>query len=162
MTVAERIDDKPVSRIVETYADMLACATHPATRLGFLDAQAGKPFDHDDILRRIKQETPAGALKRLGWDVDWIDQPSFALAQCRYEEGRLLVTDKGLRCRAWGHPDFPPKQVLDWLRKEFAQRLAELPPRPSIPIVPGSIVAALRGETPPLLERMCPTTSREG
>jgi hypothetical protein len=148
----ERIDDAPVNRKAKSYADYFAIVTHPAVRIGFLDAQNGRAFDHDHIIARIKNETPKGALKRLGWEADLFDHATVALAQYRYEEGRLLVTSEGLKCKAWGHPDFPPAQVrnLIWT---FAERdRAEMPSSP--PTTGGSIVAALRGPTPPLLERM--------
>ena len=87
---------------------------HPAFRLGFLDAQRGHPVDHDDIVRRIQNETPPSALKRIGWDwLAWTAPTTkdVEVAQYRYEEGRLAVRQFGLKCRAWGHPDFPPAQV---------------------------------------------------
>lgn len=115
---------KPVAaRAPGDVAERLAIVTHPAVRLGFLDAQRGKPIDHDHILDRIERETPTSALKRLKWSrslraslfPDGLDQA--ALAQYRYEEGRLLVKMAGLRCRSWNHPDYPPAQVVDFCLK---------------------------------------------
>lgn len=112
---------KPVSgEPPKDFARRWACVTHPACRLGFLDALAGKPIDHDRILERIERETPQAALKRLGWvHADLLGtfrESEAALAQYRYEEGRQLVIEFGMRCRAWGRPDYPPKQVVDLCR----------------------------------------------
>lgn len=122
--------DAPVSEIAATLGDLWQCVIHPAFRIGFLDARDGRPFDHDKILQRIDAETPAGALKRLGWKsidlfagADIFGKDSAAekqarrceLAQYRYEEGRMLFREFGVRCKAWGHPDFPPAQVRAYL-----------------------------------------------
>jgi hypothetical protein len=112
--------DKPITGpIAQSFAERYAIATHPAFRLGFLDAQAGKPLDHDRIIDRIAAETPKRALERLGWKhpqaatLFHMDAREVSVAQYRYEEGRLAVIAKGARCKAWGHPDYPPKQVMD-------------------------------------------------
>ncbi|WP_128292051.1 hypothetical protein [Afifella aestuarii] len=103
-----------------------AIVTHPAFRLGFLDMQHGRPFDHEKIVERILAETPASALKRIGWDCDLhLLLGRTALSQARYEEGRLLQLIYGIRCRGWGHPDYPPRGVIDWLVKIS---LSESPP----------------------------------
>lgn len=108
---------KPVDdRRAETYGELWAIITHPAFRLGFLDASAGRPVNHDTILARIERETPTGALRRLGWAPSdglsfWGTDGATRVAQYRYEEGRLLFLDIGLRCKAWGHHDFPPAAV---------------------------------------------------
>jgi hypothetical protein len=94
--------------------------SHPATRLGFLDALAEKPLDHDRIADRIYWETPPGARHRLGWP-DYPPPEAIIVARYRYEEGRLLVKQEGLRCKAWGHPDFPPAQVMKYVRQRFGQ-----------------------------------------
>lgn len=117
-----RVSDKPVGDIApKDFAARMAIASHPAFRLGFLDAQRGKPIDHDHIMDRIDSETPATALRRIGWKrreaLPLFDNEralsQTALAQYRYEEGRLCVMQLGLKCKAWGHPDYPPKQVVD-------------------------------------------------
>lgn len=96
--------------------EMMRIVRHPAFRLGFLDAQRGLPLDHDRIIDRIYAETPHGALKRLGWG-GFLDCNSKAdLAQYRYEEGRIAVVEYGLSCKAWGHPDYPPRAVLAFVR----------------------------------------------
>jgi hypothetical protein len=122
------IIDAPVHKKAQTLGDLWQCVVHPAFRLGFLDARAGMPINHDQIVQRIFAETPAGALKRLGWLMPALfDGPdllgastvrhakSFELAQYRYEEGRTLFFEHGIRCKAWGHPDFPPSGVRDYL-----------------------------------------------
>jgi hypothetical protein len=101
-------------QIAENVAARLRIVSHPALRLGFLDAQSGRPFDHDDIVRRIQSETPESSLKRLGWDRGLFDDKTIEQAQYRYEEGRLLVIKYGLRCKSWNHPDFPPKALRDF------------------------------------------------
>lgn len=114
--------------VAEGYGELLAIVTHPAFRLGFLDAQLGRPFEHDRIMDRIDAETPASALARIGWKrnnepAGLFDTPEpsrrarVEIAQYRYEEGRLLVVSEGLRCKAWGHPDYPPRQVDDFIWK---------------------------------------------
>jgi hypothetical protein len=120
--------DKPVHEAAQTLSQLMGCVVHPAFRLGFLDARASRPIDHDKIMQRIFAETPAGSLKRLGWSVPQLFDGqnllgemsaqtalSFELAQYRYEEGRTLYLEHGIRCRAWGHPDFPPVAVRQYL-----------------------------------------------
>lgn len=110
---------KPVHGHVSSRSAALAIVTHPSVRLGFLDAQAGKPFDHDHIMDRIVAETPQRALVRIGWRPLLGAFDDVRVAQYRYEEGRLLVTQEGLRCRKWGHPDYPPAQVMDWIARKY-------------------------------------------
>lgn len=116
-------DDKPTKGRAVTIGDMMQCVTHPAFRLGFLDAQRGKPLDHDTIMDRIDAETPPNALNRLGFEsrpTSLFDEPSnnrVSLAQYRYEEGHRMVFEVGLKCKAWGHPDYPPAQVIEYIRK---------------------------------------------
>lgn len=130
---------KPVDQqLAQTFAEMWRIVTHPAFRLGFLDAMAGKPIEHDAILDRIAKETPAGALKRLGWHDDLFSPPATFLsvqfspvpiAQYRYEEGRQAVLDAGLRCKAWGHPDFPPAAVRRFIEAKAKERATAVPAR---------------------------------
>lgn len=124
-------DDKPVERHPITLGEMYGVVMHPAFRIGFLDARAGRAIDHDCIMDRIASETPEGALKRMAFDPwsaggdifsDPVDKlgarmKRVALAQYRYEEGRKLFLEFGVRCKAWGHPDFPPAQVRTFLPK---------------------------------------------
>jgi hypothetical protein len=124
--------DAPVYQKAMSLGDLWQCVVHPAFRIGFLDARAGRPPDHDRIMLRIFAETPAGALQRLGWSTAQLfDGPpdlfaigskqastsakSVELAQYRYEEGRTLYLEHGIRCKAWGHPDYPPVAVRDYL-----------------------------------------------
>lgn len=126
------VRQKPIGdKRPETFGEMLWIVEHPAFRLGFLDAQHGKPHNHDHIVERIAAETPINALRRLGWDALHIGHDLFGLAngrrveiaQYRYEEGRLAVVQWGLRCKAWGHPDFPPKRVIDKLLALSSERV---------------------------------------
>lgn len=111
----------PIKGKAQTYRSLWRIITHPAFRLGFLDAQAGKPPNHDEIARRILDETPPRALERLGWHEDRLfESDAIEKAQYRYEEGRLCVADLGLRCRAWGHPDYPPASIRDYIAKRAA------------------------------------------
>lgn len=129
--------DSPVHQKARTFGELYAIVQHPAFRLGFLDARAGRAMDHDTIMLRILAETPAGALKRLGWEkLPLIDGPDMfgvesaaaeaagkrvEVAQYRYEEGRILFVEHGVRCRAWGHPDFPPVAVTEFCRQRFKE-----------------------------------------
>ena len=119
-------DNDPLDGEVESFGEAMAIVCHPAFRLGFLDAQQGRPIDHFSILDRIYRETPQGALERLGWaETDWLVTDrviAAAVAECRYEEGRLLHLEAGARCKAWGHPDYPPRAVMDYLIERFAPR----------------------------------------
>ena len=92
----------------------LRIVSHPALRLGFLDAQNGRPLDHDNIIKRIMAETPPTSLKCLGWDRELFSQKDVEKSQYRYEEGRLLVIKYGLRCKGWNHPDYPPAAVRNF------------------------------------------------
>lgn len=127
-----------------TYGELYGIVTHPAFRLGFLDAQAGKPLDHDRIAARVFAETPPRAFSRMGFDPLSLEgRKAFELAQYRYEEGRLAVVDVGLKCKSWGHPDFPPAKVRDYIWNRAAKTVpADIPA--------GSCVAALRGDAGPL------------
>ncbi|KRR25934.1 hypothetical protein [Bradyrhizobium retamae] len=132
------MSDKPVTERGKTLWDFLSIVHHPAFRIGFLDARCGRPPDHDKILQRIVAETPAGALKRLGWaDRDLFDGPdtfgvdsaqakaaatSIEIAQYRYEEGRTLFLEYGVRCKAWGHPDYPPVAVVEFCRRRAREQ----------------------------------------
>lgn len=110
----------------ETVKARLAIVTSPAFRLGFLDAQAGRPLDHDHIFDRIERETPPTALARMRWHRD---AQTVSVAQYRYEEGRRLVLEFGARCRAWGHPDFPPAQVLAFCERGQTAAPTRQPPQ---------------------------------
>lgn len=131
---------KPARR----FGEMLVIVQHPAFRLGFLDAQNGRGLDHDAIIDRIHAETPAGALKRLGWKRDLFKAGRFEIAQYRYEEGRLAVIEYGLRCKAWGHPDCPPRQVIDFLWERAQKEGEKARPEPS-PAAPRFSADMLRG-----------------
>ena len=117
-----RSSDSPLTGPrASTHAQHLVVVRHPAFRIGFLDAQFGRPFDHDQILNRIATETPEAALTRLRW---WsrplLGTPpceNVVLAQYHYEEGRILCIEYGLRCRGWNHPDYPPKAICDWIER---------------------------------------------
>ena len=125
-----RTDNQPRSLsqkpVVGTHAksqsERLHIVTHPAFRLGFLDAAAGRPLDHDRIIARIEAETPASALQRTGWRVPGSDmfehlrQRAVEIAQYRYEEGRLLRRLLSGRVKGWGHPDYPPAIVQEFCR----------------------------------------------
>lgn len=111
----------PTTGTVATEFDLrIRIVTHPAFRLGFLDAQSGAPFSHDNIMARIERETPSTALKRIRWrGLGLFDEKRAKrteMAQYRYEEGRLAVIAAGLKCRSWNHPDYPPKQVVEFAR----------------------------------------------
>lgn len=117
--------------IATRYGDLFCIVTHPAFRLGFLDALAGKPIDHDHIADRIVRETPASAIRRLGISAaSLFDTAAVELAQYRYEEGRIAVIQEGLKCRAWGHPYFPPAQV-----RQYIWARADKTPPPEIPTI---------------------------
>jgi hypothetical protein len=90
--------------------DLWQIVTHPAFRIGFLDAQRGAACEHDDILARIRAETPKRVLDQIGWNAT-LAANATALAQYRYEEGRLAVLEEGLQCKAWRHPGYPPPSV---------------------------------------------------
>lgn len=123
------------------YGELLGIIQHPAFRLGFLDAQGGRALDHDMIAERIEKETPTSYWKRQGRTPrDLLEGNSVTLAQYRYEEGRLAHLMLGLRCRAWGHPDFPPQALRDYIW-ERADKSAP-------PELPTNIVAMMRGAGP--------------
>ncbi|WP_316172439.1 hypothetical protein [Bradyrhizobium sp. SZCCHNRI2049] len=129
--------DSVITEKAQTLGDFVRIVQHPAFRLGFLDARAVRPLDHDMIMQRILDETPSGALKRLGWQPAVDLQPDMfridaaqakrarqvEIAQYRYEEGRILFIEHGVRCKAWGHPDFPPAEVLRFCQRRFDETL---------------------------------------
>lgn len=106
---------------VDTLNELLWIVRNPAFRLGFLDAQSGMPLKHDDIFKRIETETTASALERIEWKRRLVQRDAVALAQYRYEEGRLLFFWQGIRCKAWGHPDFPPAQVQRYIQERASR-----------------------------------------
>ena len=117
---------KPIDgKEADTIGALTAIVMHPAFRLGFLDALHERPVAHDHIITRIQDETPAGALRRLGWDWLFNSKPlprEVEVAQYRYEEGRLAQRMFGLRCKAWGHPDYPPAQVRSLVEQLARER----------------------------------------
>lgn len=142
MLKAHPLSDRPISQdLASSYADLWTIVTHPAFRLGFLDAQAGRPLAHEHILHRIETETPPRALKRIKWHPDAETESLFGviharkarqaaceLAQYRYEEGRLAVFQAGLKCRAWGHPDYPPSAVTSYIFDLSRKRQSRVKP----------------------------------
>ena len=115
------VRDAPTTGVpANTYGQLWSIVTHPAFRLGFRDAQGGRPLDHDRIADRIRAETPPRALERLGFG-GHLFREDIAVAQYRYEEGRLLHIDVGLRCKAWGHPDYPPAAVQRYIETRAAE-----------------------------------------
>ena len=118
--MSDRVDDRPVNaRPATTYDDLWRIVTHPAFRLGFLDAQAGRTHDHDRIAVRILAETPSRALQALGY-ANGLFPDEVALAQYRYEEGRCASVELGLRCKAWNHPDYPPAAIRKFIDARVA------------------------------------------
>lgn len=121
-------DDRPVTgQPIKQRDAMWRAVTHPAFRLGFIDAQNGRPPDHDTIIARIFAETPQTALRRLGWTQETAGLLGWghdvATSQWRYEEGRQVVCEFGCRARSWNHPDFPPaavRRLVERLAKERA------------------------------------------
>jgi hypothetical protein len=89
--------------------ELMTIVTHPAFRIGFLDYQAGRGLDHDDIMRRAREETLASALEGR-WNPKYWDADKIEFAQIRYEEGRRCAAI-GAQCKSWNHPDYPPVQV---------------------------------------------------
>lgn len=108
--------------LASSYAQFWSIVTHPAFRIGFLDARRHAPFDHEDIRARVLIETPSGALKRLGINVERWRDGDIENAQIRYEEGRRALIEYGLKCRAWGHPDYPPAAVRDLIVRLTKER----------------------------------------
>jgi hypothetical protein len=82
------------------------------------------------FLQRIELETPRAALEALHWPISATEFGLFTVeavdrttqAQYRYEEGRAAVCEYGLRCKAWGRPDYPPAAI----RKHIFDRVLEL------------------------------------
>ncbi len=112
---------KPVEDFVPTKLEHgLFIVSHPAFRIGFLDAQAGRRLDHDNIMQRIVAETKDAVLKAIGWRTELMcDANAFRIAQYRYEKGQILQYQYKFTCRGWSHPDYPPKCVMEYLYKRF-------------------------------------------
>ena len=112
MTSEETSRQRPTSgRLESSLGKILAVVKHPAFRIGFLDARAGRALDHDDIARRIVAETPAGSLSRLGYGSGFFPESSVEIAQYRYEEGREAFVLFAPQVRRWGYPDYPPVAI---------------------------------------------------
>ena len=107
--------DSPVTELAVSFDELWSIVTHPAFRIGYLDARCGRPHDHDRIAARILAETPSRALQRLGFDGGFFAHHDVALAQYRYEEGRRLYLEFDLRCRGWSHPDHPPTAIRRYI-----------------------------------------------
>lgn len=109
----------------DSFAEFMHIVTHPAFRIGFLDAQAGRSFQYDGVAAWCWRETPMSASQRWMLTTDMLDSNHEILAQRRYEEGRLLVTEYGLRCRSWNHPDYPPRAVIAYIADRLAAKSRE-------------------------------------
>ncbi|MBO9424669.1 hypothetical protein J7444_08050 [Labrenzia sp. R4_1] len=114
--------NKPRRDVLDNYRDAFSCVCHPAFRLGFLDALGGRPLDHDSISCRIACETPESFFSRNPFYGAPFSATDIEVAQRRYEEGRLLQVQERLLCRSWSHPDFPPVQVREWLRRTYPEK----------------------------------------
>lgn len=86
-------------------ADLRRIFTHPAFVLGVLDYCAGRPLDHDDILRRLP--SVASPVEKM---------------QIRYEEGRLISAAYGLRVKSWSNPRRFPRQIRALFDHMIAER----------------------------------------
>jgi hypothetical protein len=107
------------------YAELLGIMTHPAFRIGFLDARGDKPLDHDRIIDRLYAETPHRAFERMGYGpMDFKDPHEVEMAQLRYEEGRRWWVEDRPTVRGWNHPDFPPRAVYQYLNERCKAELA--------------------------------------
>ena len=129
------------------YADLIAIVMHPAFRIGFLDAKAGRFLDHDRIRARIAAETPERAFERMGMPRPevWPDD-EIPMAQLRYEEGRLFFLEERPKVRGWGHPDYPPAAVYDYLSKRCKAELEERGKQIAAQLESFSVVDAMRRE----------------
>ena len=96
--------------------------THPAMRLGFLDARRGALHDCEDIVGRIVRETPPNGLKL--WRRELVRKGAVEAAQRRYEEGRQLWVDYRLVVRGWSDCRYPPKSLVDLVTKLILERSA--------------------------------------
>lgn len=134
----------------KSYWDFMSIAQHPAFRLGFLDARAGRALDHDKIFARMIAETPQRAWERMSMSppVEG-DMAACEIAQYRYEEGRLLWLIEKPKVKAWSHPDFPPKAISDycWKRSEPDRIARAARAQEEIAATP-SIVDLMRGHAP--------------
>lgn len=112
-----------VHGLARSYGELWGIVTHPAYRLGFLDGQENRPFDHDRIIARIEAETLPSALRTCGWPPLRAPDMLIEESQVRYEEGRLLAA-RGIRCRSWRWPSYPPKAVRAEIEKLVRERAA--------------------------------------
>lgn len=53
---------------------------------------------------------------------DVVSDRRVPLAQYRYEEGRLAVLEHGMSAKGWGHPDFPPAVIHEYIDHRVARR----------------------------------------
>jgi hypothetical protein len=128
-----------------SYGDLYLIVTHPAFRIGFMDALAKKPLNHDKIADRIIAETPPRAFVRMGIATESLfEATKVEPAQYRYEEGRIAVIQEGLRCKAWGHPDFPPAAVREYIWNRADKTIVERSPDEA------SVTPVLRAASLPL------------
>ena len=102
--------------VAQTIDEFLEVVSHAAFRLGALDAARGRPLSHDEIKRRVENETPFRAIvfgQCGGHPSSWSEH-KLEIAQKRYEEGRQIVAGFKLKIRSWSDPRFPPKVIRDW------------------------------------------------
>ena len=50
--------ERPVDRAALPYTDDWLIITYPAFRLGLIDAQSGRPIDHDDLGELLPKRQP--------------------------------------------------------------------------------------------------------
>lgn len=133
MVTADEKNDIHMVR-AKSIRELARIVTHPAYRIGALDYAAGAPCDHDDIVGRIRRETPAeyfavmaeaGCMSPFDPSVPFeeIKGPEIILAQVRYEEGRcwLALYQGRNRLGEWLRPDDPPALVRRYLQVSHAK-----------------------------------------
>ena len=91
-----------------TYFELLQIFTHPAFRLGWLDATHGRPLDHDDIEKRLQKTGTVfeSCDKQLTKERVW-------LAQIRYEEGRMVAVRYNHKPARWNRAEQLPAVLND-------------------------------------------------
>ena len=80
-------------RVAQTLGELTSIVQHPAFRLGFLDAQSGRPLDHDLIVDRIMRDHGIEFIDVLKMDIEGAEKEVFENATPWIDKVGILIVE---------------------------------------------------------------------